>query len=406
MKNKMILFGINAMLTLIPCVHTEAIIIDHNCTNLSQIPDYWIEQAKNLTIHYAHTSHGSQITSGIEKLETQDSNYSFARRAGTSDGLPPIEDQPALRMYDGNPQETYITPEDYWDNLTASNALDRTRAVADTGNYNFSMWSWCGQQSSNSETTTLRYIDNMNTLESEYPDMRFIYMTGHTDGTGENGHLNLRNNQVRDYCIANDKILFDFADIESYDPDGNYYLDRGVNDNCDYDGGGNWADEWCTANPGSDLCAVCSCSHSKKLNCNLKGRAFWWMMARLAGWSGGLECLGTCCTDTSCTDSFATNVNCSSCTAAGKYWQPNKDAACFDCDAPSDLCLSYCPQCCNGADDDGDGATDYPADKQCTCGLDPSEAEPLLPIPEASSIVLVGIGLLGLILLMRWQREE
>ena len=94
------------------------------------------------------------------------------------------------------------------------------------------------------------------------------------------------------------------------------------------------------------------------------------------------------------------------CIDAGNCWQPNKDAACFDCDAPSDLSLNYCPQCCNGTDDDGDGATDYPADKQCTCGLDPSEAEPLLPIPEASSIVLVGIGLLGLIVMMCWWREE
>lgn len=258
------------------------IIIDHTCTKPQAIPEYWLEQAKLLTIHYAHTSHGGQINSGVELLETIDAKYSFARRASGTEGLPPVEDPPALRMYDGNPPETYIAPNDYWDGLSGQN---RTRAVADTGNYNFSMWSWCGQQSSNSEATTQEYIDTMAQFEVEYTSMRFIFMTGHTDGTGETGNLHQRNNQVRDYCIANNKVLFDFADIESYDPDWNYYLDLGCDDYCNYSGG-NWADQWCAAHPGDDLCASCSCAHSKALNCNLKARAFWWMMARLAGWPG------------------------------------------------------------------------------------------------------------------------
>ncbi|MCK5590409.1 MAG: hypothetical protein KAI72_00495, partial [Candidatus Pacebacteria bacterium] len=50
--------------------YAEAIIIDHNCTNLSQIPDVMIEQAKNtLHIAYQHTSHGSQIISGMNALK-------------------------------------------------------------------------------------------------------------------------------------------------------------------------------------------------------------------------------------------------------------------------------------------------------------------------------------------------
>ncbi len=78
-------------------------------------------------------------------------------------------------------------------------------------------------------------------------------MTGHLNGTGEAGNLFQRNNQIRDFCAANNKVLFDFADIESYDPDGDYFRDLFANDSCDYDGG-NWADEWCAENPGSPLC--------------------------------------------------------------------------------------------------------------------------------------------------------
>ena len=120
------------------------IIIDHTCTDLSRIPPYWIEQAKQLMIHYAHTSHGSQIVSGLKNLEKSDSIYSFEITEGGTEGLPLVEGPPALRMYDGNPPDTYITPEDYWNGQSGQN---RTRAVAETGNYNFSMWSWCGQVS-------------------------------------------------------------------------------------------------------------------------------------------------------------------------------------------------------------------------------------------------------------------
>ena len=38
----------------------EAIIVDHTCTDLSKIPDYWIEEARELLrVSYGHTSHGS-----------------------------------------------------------------------------------------------------------------------------------------------------------------------------------------------------------------------------------------------------------------------------------------------------------------------------------------------------------
>jgi len=258
----------------------EAIIIDHTCTDISQIPIYWLEEAKELTLHYAHTSHGSQINSGILNLESQDPQYSVAIRFNSTAGLPPLEDPPALRIYTGNPPETYIEPGDYWDGISAQN---RTQAVADTGDYDLSMWAWCGQVSEATENYIQNYLDTLNQFETDYPAMKFIYMTGHLDGSRSDGNLHLRNEQIRAYCIANNKVLFDFADIERYDPDGNDYLDFGADDGCNYDGG-NWADEWCASHPDIDLCATCSCAHSNPLNCNLKGRAFWWMMARLAGW--------------------------------------------------------------------------------------------------------------------------
>ena len=173
--------------------------------------------------------------------------------------------------------------------MSQSCRTSRFRPGLDTGwgDTNIVIWSWCGQVSSASEDNINTYLSLMNELEEDYPHVIFIYMTGHLDGTGEEGNLNIRNDQIRDFCKRNNKILFDFADIESYDPDGNYFLDKRANDGCYYRENGvrkNWANEWCAAHPGSELCASCSCAHSKPLNCNMKARAFWWMMARLAGW--------------------------------------------------------------------------------------------------------------------------
>jgi uncharacterized repeat protein (TIGR01451 family) len=167
----------------------------------------------------------------------------------------------------------------------------RTRVYLDGAgsDRNVVVWSWCGQVSSATQENIQTYLDLMNGLEQDYPNVTFVYMTGHLDGGGVEGNLNVRNEQIRQYCIANNKVLFDFADIESYDPDGAEFLSRYADDGCNYSCGGgtcNWADEWCATHGSDPLCNSCSCAHSKALNCNLKARAFWWMLARIAGWPG------------------------------------------------------------------------------------------------------------------------
>ncbi len=57
---------------------TEALIIDHTCVDIDRIPEYWIIKAKaEFGISYGHTSHGSQIVSGMRVLMDQSSLYSF-----------------------------------------------------------------------------------------------------------------------------------------------------------------------------------------------------------------------------------------------------------------------------------------------------------------------------------------
>jgi len=177
------------------------------------------------------------------------------------------------------------------------------------------MWSWC-QILGHDGDENPGYCSNMDDLIAEYGPggskitggvrtvpVQFIHMTGHLNGQGEDGRTNEINTYIRNHCIINNRILYDFADIESYDPDDNYFLDDAANDECYYlvDGArtGNWAIEWTdgkvmmdgegdVANnePGGGHYYNCSPAHTHAVNGNMKAYAFWYMMARLAGWVG------------------------------------------------------------------------------------------------------------------------
>lgn len=259
----------------------QPIIINHSSTNLYLVPESAIEHAKQtLHIAYGHTSHGSQITGGMTGLSqfagAPHNSSLYTWNNGGSGGSLDLRDS-AISGDLGSPDRTS------W--------ADRTRTYLNANrDINVVMWSWCGQVSTAKESHINTYLSLMNKLESEYPDVKFVYMTGHLDGTGVSGNLNIRNEQIRKYSRENNKILFDFADIESYDPDGNYYLEKGADDGCKYNGGlNNWAIDWQNSHRKGIDWYECSSAHTEPLNANRKAYAAWWLWARIAGWEGSEE---------------------------------------------------------------------------------------------------------------------
>jgi hypothetical protein len=115
------------------------------------------------------------------------------------------------------------------------------------------------------------YRDTMLQLESSYPDKTFVWWTMplKNDWSRIPNWCEIvqdYNANVRQFALENDKILFDIADIESHDPNGNpCYV------GCE------------------SMCAEYGDGHPREYDGTSHiAKGIWWLMARSSGWDGQL----------------------------------------------------------------------------------------------------------------------
>jgi hypothetical protein len=223
------------------------ILTDHTSVEeFDLIPQSYIETIQSdYHLYYGRASHGSQIHTGLAMLETENASLT-----------PPFI----------HPVDVYVDQDGTGD---TSWVPDIRTYLAATPACNVVVMAWCSGVARGTEATINVYLNKMEELETDYPNVTFVYETAHRDQWAPIT-TDTRNEQIRQYCLANDKILYDFADIESWDPDGNYFPEE--TDTC------GWCETWCATNE----CPSCyECEHSHCFNCYNKGKAFWWMMSQI-----------------------------------------------------------------------------------------------------------------------------
>ena len=230
---KAVVLGVLLSVILSLDARAEAIIIDHNCTDLSEIGLDWVNQAAAIDVVLRHASVGGNINSGLNDIQAADSTYDRSNWIFSGRGNPGWQAKV--------------------DDLV-------TYTAAHLSQYQVFSMKFCYIDTS---ATFAYYRDKMEYLETTYPQKTFVWWTMPIKTTGLDAYEAF-NGAVRNYCEANEKVLFDIADIESHDPDGNALTDGQGREimysGYTYDGG-----------------------HLNELGRQKVARGYWHLVARIAG---------------------------------------------------------------------------------------------------------------------------
>jgi len=310
----------------------RVIIVDHNSIALfEQIPQEYIDVARNTHMVFSDRSVGQNINEALDCLTAsswlsapsrcrvdyyrKDGNTWYSKTFGSTEYNSGTV--PSRILFTPDPVKysraswTFVPKSDSWENLTADfvrNIVPTYKDANDVISYQFSYLNitpdsnisdpvsgfFADQPHYGYYVNRERWdISDLEDIERNYPNKKFIYWTtslARSIGTQQGDDFN---NQMRSYARTHNKILFDFADIESHDANSNpcYDIRDGVQ-TCNGNTGvcEDYADD------GQNLTAICRDYTTEKDGGHLGSvaggeirvaKAFWVLMAEIAGWDPG-----------------------------------------------------------------------------------------------------------------------
>jgi hypothetical protein len=284
-------------------------IADHEVatdTILRSIPNTYIDAARNnLHIAYFHTSHGTHVSYGLWGLP------GFKSGDDTLFAVTGTTEANKLRLWDyafvGTPAD--ISTSAYIDaaspvNVNSLGFVTRTRTYLDNStnaSVNVVMWSWCSIAGHNVQN----YLDGMAALIAEYGPggtkgravpVTFIFMTGHAELNANTGDKQpaTQAQLILDYSNANHYYCIDYYGIDTHDMDGAYYSTAGDDGNLPsgtkfyltWQNSHQLGVDWYENRNAPSGTVVYGEHNTQHITANRKAFAMWYVLARIAGWSG------------------------------------------------------------------------------------------------------------------------
>ncbi len=229
----------------------DPIIIDHNCVDVFAVPQSYILPASSLRVLMRHASVGQGIIWGLDCLAGDHPTNSACSCF-------------AAGKYDRNKWVFEARMGDWRDKI--DDLVTQTASRPD--DFDVFMMKLCYIDALGDSHPDWEYFrSRMEKLEADYPGKTFVWWTIPLTRDGQPG-TDLFNAQMRSYCTARGKVLFDIADIECHEPNDTKLVNASGN-------------EIISANYTKE-------THAGHLNPTGRVRvasAFWYLMARVAGWN-------------------------------------------------------------------------------------------------------------------------